>query len=83
MLIQFDPEADALYIRFSAEPSRRGEVRRTDALDEQRRVDVGADGAVLGLEILWVSQGFALDGLPNEHEIGEALHALGAVAAGA
>ena len=80
MLIQYDPEADALYIRLSTEQPRRGEVSRTDILDEQRRVDVGADGEVLGIEILWVSQGFALNGLPNERAIGEALHSLGALA---
>ena len=35
---------------------------------------------MLGVEILWVSQGFSLAGLPKQHEIGEALNSLGTLA---
>ena len=57
MLIEYDPEADALYIRLTRVDSQHGEVSRTDELDEQRRVDIGEADEVLGVEILWVSRG--------------------------
>ena len=80
MLIEYDPEADALYIRLTRVDSPHGEVRRTDELDEQRRVDIGDGDEVLGVEILWVSRGFSLAGLPKQHEIGKALNSLGRLA---
>lgn len=81
MLIEYDPEADALYIRLSRTESRDGEANRTRELDEQRRVDIGEADEVLGVEILWASRGFSLAGLPNQREIGEALNSLGSLAA--
>ena len=80
MLIEYDPEADALYIRLTRVDSQHGEVRRTDELDEQRRVDIGEADEVLGVEILWASRGFTLAGLPKQHEIGKALNSLGRLA---
>ena len=81
MLIEYDPEADALYIRLSRAESQDGEVSRTRELDEQRRVDISEADEVLGVEILWASRGFSLAGLPNQREIGEALNSLGSLAA--
>ena len=80
MLIEYDPEADALYIRLSRAGSQHGEVTRTHELDDQRRVDIGEADEVLGVEILWVSRGFSLAGLPSQHEIGKALNSLGSLA---
>ncbi len=80
MLIEYDPEADALYIRLSRAESQHGEVTRTHELDDQRRVDIGEADEVLGVEILWVSRGFSLAGLPSQREIGEALNSLGTLA---
>ena len=80
MLIEYDPEADALYIRLTRVDSQHGEVLHTRELDEQRRVDIGEADEVLGVEILWVSRGFSLAGLPNQREIGEALNSLGTLA---
>ncbi len=80
MLIEYDTEADALYIRLSRAESLHGEVTRTDELDDQRRMDIGEADEVLGVEILWVSRGFSLAGLPSQHEIGKALNSLGNLA---
>ncbi len=80
MLIEYDPEADALYIRLSRAESGHGEVSHTRELDEQRRVDIGEADEVLGVEILWASRGFTLAGLPQQREIGEALNSLGSLA---
>lgn len=80
MLIEYDPEADALYIRLTKDESGHGEVSHTRELDEQRRVDIGEADEVIGVEILWASQGFTLAGLPQRREIGEALNSLGTFA---
>ena len=80
VLIEYDPEADALYIRLSRVESRHGEVSHTRELDEQRRVDIGEADEVIGVEILWASRGFTLAGLPQQRAIGEALNSLGSLA---
>ena len=49
---EYDREADALYIRLL-----HGDVARTVDVDDYRAVDFGADGAVLGIEVLYPAQG--------------------------
>ncbi len=57
---EYDPEADAAYIYPSARPYARG----VD-LDESRRVDDDVSGRPIGVELLNVSLGVNLTGLPE------------------
>ena len=58
--ITYNREADAAYI-FLHEGMR---VARTHNLDGSRLVDYAADGEPIGIELLDVSEGVNLDGLP-------------------
>jgi len=65
----YDPEADCAYIRF-----RPGKVVREDILDDARVVDYGADGELVGVELLDVSHvPVQLDGLPRSDDIAKLL----------
>jgi uncharacterized protein YuzE len=65
----YDPEADCAYIRF-----RLGKVGREDILDDARVVDYGADGELVGVELLDVSHvPVQLDGLPRSADIAKLL----------
>ena len=65
---QYDPEADAVYIRLSDKAYAYGEE-----LDRERRIDYAADGTPIGVEILCVSTGVDLRDLPQAQEIALAL----------
>lgn len=71
MLVTYDPEADALYVKFR---DKRGETR-TREIDDHRIVDEDDEG-VLGIELLFVSRGVTLDGLPRAEELREMLRSL-------
>lgn len=71
MIVTFDPEADAIYVAFG--PRRAGDVARTVELGDERQADYDAEGNLLGVEFLGVSQGLNLDGVPREDAIREAL----------
>lgn len=51
MQIEFDPQADAIYIRF-----RDGEIDDTVKVNKYIYVDVDNEKSPLGLEILFASQ---------------------------
>ena len=51
MKIRYDPEADALYIKF-----REANVDHTTELDENTMVDYDKDDQVIGIEILFVKE---------------------------
>jgi uncharacterized protein YuzE len=51
MKITYDTEADAIYITFREAP-----VNKTAQLEPGMMADYAADGAIIGLEILWASQ---------------------------
>ncbi|HEY3078909.1 MAG TPA: DUF2283 domain-containing protein [Chloroflexota bacterium] len=70
--VRHDPEADALYVRFAAAP-----VARTAPLDDDRIVDYAADGSVVGVELLSVSHGSDIAGLPHAAAVERALRRLG------
>jgi uncharacterized protein YuzE len=59
MHIEYDVEADALYITLKEAPYAYGRD-----LDDSRRIDYAADGIPVGVEILFPSQGIDLAGLP-------------------
>jgi uncharacterized protein YuzE len=71
-IIDYDREADAVYIQLRDAPYERGED-----LDGARRIDYGADGRPIGVEVLNVSLGVKTSHLPDEREIAQLLAANG------
>ncbi len=63
-----DVEADAIYIHLSNKPYAYGKD-----LDDERRIDYASDNTPIGVELLNVSKGVNLDGLPHIDEIAEAV----------
>ena len=72
MNIRYDSDADALYIKFR-EPAGKVE---TEFIDVSRYVDYDEHDNVVGVEILDVTMGIDLTGLPEAERIAEALRAL-------
>ena len=70
MKFKHDKIADAIYISLSNKTYAYGKD-----LDDERRVDYAADGTPIGVELLCVSRGVNLDGLPHVDEIAEAVEA--------
>ncbi len=70
MLFEHDPEADAIYVQLRDRP-----VARTQALDDERIIDYAADGTPRGVELLAVSHGVNLDGVPERAVIDALLQA--------
>ena len=68
MELKHDKTADAIYIKLSNKPYAYGKD-----LDDLRRIDYDADGNVRGVELLCVSEGVNLDGLPLSGEIAKTL----------
>ncbi len=64
MRIEYDKEADAIYIYLSDAPYAYGEN-----LDHERRIDYAKDGIPIGVELLCVSEGVITDDLPSQREI--------------
>lgn len=72
MHVEYDSESDAIYVTFSAP---KGAVR-TEFIDDARYIDYDEVGNVVGIELLGVSQGVDLSGLPEARRIAEALNAI-------
>ncbi len=70
MEFKHDVEADAIYISFSSKPYAYGKD-----LDDERRIDYASDNTAIGVELLNVSKGVNLDGLPRKDKIAEVLKA--------
>lgn len=64
--VEHDEEADALYVLLGA-----GEIAKTKNFGDLRMVDYAADGTVIGVEFLNVSDGIELDELPCEEQLAE------------
>jgi uncharacterized protein YuzE len=60
MELKYDAEADAAYIRLRHAPYAFGHN-----LDYDRRIDFGADEKPIGIELLGISHGVNVDGLPD------------------
>lgn len=59
-----DREADALYLQL-----RKGEVARTEELDDWTLVDVDANGAPLGIEIIHVARFWPLHRFIERYQV--------------
>jgi len=62
--VDFDQESDVLYVRLADAP-----VARSVSLDDLRLVDYSADGRVVGVEFIDVSQGIDLHDVPFARRI--------------
>lgn len=60
MEFKYDADADAAYIRLRHVPYAFGHN-----LDYDRRIDFGEDEKPMGIELLGISHGVNVDGLPN------------------
>lgn len=57
----YDPDADAAYVWFRDAPWSHMEI-----VDDYRNIDYAVDGALVGVEFLYVSKGVNLAGLPEQ-----------------
>jgi uncharacterized protein YuzE len=71
----YDPKADAAWIYFR-KPSMIVRPSSSLELDDLRLIAYDAEGKVLAVEILDVSKGVDLDGLPGQREIKRELRRL-------
>jgi uncharacterized protein YuzE len=76
MLIRYDSEADAAFLLLADELGHT----RGRQLDEQRIVHYNDAGDAVAVELLFVSRGIRLDGLPESERIAEALRSLSQLA---
>lgn len=72
MKYKYDAEADAIYVYLSNKPYAYGKD-----LDEGRRIDYASDSTPIGVELLGVSEGVNIDGLPKKEAIAEVLEIKG------
>jgi uncharacterized protein YuzE len=70
--VEYDSEADAIYFTLR---QPEGSVE-TEFVDDARYVDYDETGNVVGVEILGVSQGVDLSGLPEAERLAAALNAI-------
>jgi uncharacterized protein YuzE len=70
--VTYDRETDAAYIRFTdASPIRQ------EPLDDDRILDLAADGTLVGVDILSPSRGVDLTDVPRAADVARALTELG------
>src|SRR5437016_11853373 len=70
--VKHDPVADAVWVKL-----REGQYAETRELDSRRLLDIAADGTVLSVELLDVSDGVDVRDLPAANEIATALQRQG------
>ena len=68
MRLEYDREADGIYIYLSDAPYAYGKD-----IDKERRIDYDINDNPRGVELLCVSEGVALDELPYSAEIAKML----------
>lgn len=69
MHVEYDTEADALYVSLCQYDGRH----HARPLDDRRIVHVDDDGSPVGVELLFVSRGIDLDGVPDAEAVAEAI----------
>ncbi len=71
--VKHDKVADAIYIKFTNEA-----IGTTKDIDNERMVDYGFDtGMPVGVDLICVSTGVKIDGLPKADEVKKILDGLG------
>lgn len=73
-----DAGEDAITVAFVAMPPAA--IAMTEAIDDDRLLDYDAAGNVIAIELLHVSAGVHLDGLPRQEEVAAAVRSLAAFA---
>jgi uncharacterized protein YuzE len=68
MKLQYDAEADAVYIRLG-----EGAYAYGEELDPERRIDYADGGSPIGIELLCVSGGVDIRSLPDKQAISRLL----------
>ncbi len=69
MYVQYDPDADAVYLKLRAHEGRT----RGRRLDDRRVVHYDGKGNVVAVELLFVSQGMDVEGLPEADRVRDLL----------
>jgi uncharacterized protein YuzE len=77
--ISYDSDADAVYVQLR-QTDDGGEIE-TDEIDIYRYVDYDEQGQIIGIELLGVSRGIDLAGVPEAQRVAEAIRSLPKVAA--
>ncbi len=73
LLLEYDESVDAAYLTVSDEP-----WARQHRLDDARGVNYGADGSVIGIELLSPRRkGVVIDGLPFREDVERVLRSVG------
>jgi uncharacterized protein YuzE len=73
LLLEYDESVDAAYVTVSDEPWDRRE-----RLDDARGINYGADGSVIGIELLSPRRkGVVLSGLPYQSDVERVLRSVG------
>ena len=72
MRLEHDPQADAAYVYVSDE-----DVTRTDRVDQDRAIDYGANGQIVGYDFMNVRRGVRVDDLEHSRQLSETLCAAG------
>lgn len=70
MRLEHDAKADAVYVYL-----RDGAYAYGENLDDERRIDYTASGTPIGVELLSVSHGVNIEGLPEEEKVARLLEA--------
>ena len=65
--VTYDNEGDILYVALTTAEDKR--VARSDTRNDLRIIDYAADGRVLGVEFINVSDGIDLSGVPEAETI--------------
>lgn len=73
-MLTYDAEVDALYASFREIAD--GEVARSRKLTRRTILDLDVSGEPIGVELLWVSEGVDLEGVPHADDIMQALDRL-------
>ncbi len=63
MKVEYDPEADAVYIYFKE--IEKGEVTQTVSLNDSVNIDLDAEGRTLGIEILDASKNLPVSAIKS------------------
>lgn len=66
MVFEHDRLADAVYVHVAPPETP---VERTQELDQNRVIDYDAEGNVVGIEFITVSQGVDLTAVPHRREL--------------